>query len=294
MLTALQGAIEKGTDFLLASQESDGSWCADFGFRHGPAQAWTTAWVGNRLPKIFQCAHSNARKFLLSRRQPHPHYGSGWGYNDRVVSDLDSTLEVARFLHGWGDVVVDLNNLRDIQHTDGGFGTYTLADATALCPGKSVEGWVSSHPEIVTNLRKLTTLQANEPGAGDLLGTTEQYILSHVRENGYRNYWYWSPVTAATFAIESGIRLSQLPPLPISTSKSELDWEILHHPLVTAMAIIAITLMNDAKYDAVEKSLIDCLIGSQRIDGSWRALPILGVPYHDSVDSPHVQPINAD
>ncbi len=294
MSTVLQIAIEKGTDFLLASQEPDGSWCADFGFRHGPAQAWTTAWVGNRLPKIFRSALEKARNFLISRMQPHPDYGKGWGYNDRVVSDLDSTLETARFLHNWGDTLVSLQNLRGIQHADGGFGTYTLADATTLRPGKSVEGWVSSHPEIATNLRKLVTLQANEPGAGDLLATTEQYILSHIRENGYRNYWYWSPVTAAAFAIESGISLSQLPPLPIPTSEAELDWELCHHPLVTAMAVLAIELMRDSGYDRVGEAMIDCLINSQRPDGSWRALPVLGVPYHDAVDSRFVQHINAD
>lgn len=294
MSTTLQLAIEKGTDFLLASQEPDGSWCADFGFRHGPAQAWTTAWVGNRLPKIFQSALNRAREFLLNRMQPHPSYGKGWGYNDRVVSDLDSTLETARFLHGWGDVFVNLQTLCEIQHPDGGFGTYTPADAVALRPGKSVEGWVSSHPEIVTNLRKLVVLQANEPSADALLATTEQYLLSYIRKNGYRNYWYWSPVTAATFAIESGVPLPQLPPLPIPVSEEGLDWELCHHPLVTAMAILAIMLVDDAKYDLVGQTLVDCLIDSQRPNGSWRALPVLGVPYHDAIDPRFVQHINAD
>jgi len=289
-MTNLHTAISKGIDWILSQQEVDGSWRADFGFRHGSSTSWTTAFVGNRIPISSDCRELvKARNFLMGNRKPHPDYQLGWGYNSLTVPDFDSTLEAMQFLK---EQLADVLNPSVFLHLyeKGGFSTYTPEDACKLNPGIATYGWTSPHLEIATNVRQLVS----ELGYQGMVALTDEAIMNHLLTRGYCAYWHHRPIVAAGLVMQSGISLSKLPPPPLSADPEQLDWEVINNPFVTAMALEAALLWDSQLYESVIKLLIQQLLNTQRPDGSWRPYLVLSVPYPDAYDPREVQHINAD
>ncbi|MBU1092809.1 hypothetical protein KJ836_04065 [Patescibacteria group bacterium] len=289
-MASLHTAISKGIDWILSQQEADGSWCADFGFRHGSSTSWTTGFVGNRLPILNNYRELvKARNFLMGNRKPHPDYRLGWGYNALTVPDFDSTLEAMQFLK---EQVADVLNPYMFLHLyeKGGFSTYTPEDASKLNPGIVTDGWTSPHLEIATNVRRL----ASELGYQDIVELTDELIIKHLVVKGYRAYWYHHPIVAAGLVMQSGIALSKLPLPPLSADPEQLDWEIINNPFIAAMALEVALQWDCQLYDSVIQFLTQQLLNTQRPDGSWRPYLVLSVPYPDAYDPREVQHINAD
>jgi len=289
-MNSLNTTISRGVDWILSQQEEDGSWCADFGFRHGSSTSWTTAYVGNRLPFLSDCRELlKAQSFLRENSMQHSEYRLGWGYNSKTVPDFDSTLEAMRLLK---EQVADVLNPDIFLHLyeKGGFSTYTPEDASKLNPGIVTDGWTSPHLEIATNVRQL----ANELGYQGIVELTDEFITNHLMAKGYRAYWYHHPVVAAGLVMQSGIALSKLPPPPLSADPQQLDWEIVNNPFVTAMALEVALQWDRQLYSSVISFLTQQLLITQQPDGSWRPYLVLSVPYPDAYDPREVQHINAD
>ena len=288
-------AYYRAVGWLIRQQEPDGSWLADFGFRHGPATSWPTAFVANRLPECLGPELFRARLFLRGTRNSHPFYGVGWGYNQHTPSDLDSTLEGLRAV---GPVRgVDGCRFLGSRTRGGGFATYTHRDATMVYPGQSVRGWVNSHLEVAANVLMWARswAGASSSGVDELVGATEDHILGFIRRYGYRAYWYHSPFAAAGLILKAfGRRHKQLPPILLPLAVADLDWETQHNPFICALAIEAAMIWDRVRYAAVIEHLARQLLKLQLTDGSWRPLLVLSVPYPDRCDPRWVQHINAD
>src|SRR5438067_1225060 len=105
----LESAITSAIDYLLTAQGHDGSW-VDWMLPPGPSYVWTTAFVGYKLS--FLPAHLKERaqrstrkgsKWILKRMRG----DNGWGYNDAVGSDADTTALAILFLSSTGNPVPD-------------------------------------------------------------------------------------------------------------------------------------------------------------------------------------------
>ena len=88
-------ALERATRFLLARQGRDGLW-RDFLTPAGKASQWPSGFIGTALPLTGDTtdALEKAADTLVATR----HLDGGWGYNEDVPTDADSTAWVMRFL----------------------------------------------------------------------------------------------------------------------------------------------------------------------------------------------------
>jgi hypothetical protein len=86
-------ALERATR-LLARQGRDGLW-RDFDTPAGEASQWPPAFIGTALPLGADTTEAleKAADTLVDAQNP----DGGWGYNEDVPSDADSTAWVMRF-----------------------------------------------------------------------------------------------------------------------------------------------------------------------------------------------------
>src|SRR5437762_11644312 len=101
---AIDDALATGLDYILGLQAMDGSW-SEWELPPGESSPWTTAFVGYRLRLLPPCL----RKRAISARQRAAEWlvraefaGGGWGYNDTVGVDADSTAFGILFLSSLG------------------------------------------------------------------------------------------------------------------------------------------------------------------------------------------------
>lgn len=293
-------ALTRGVDWLMSQRQPDGSWRADFGFRQGPASCWTTAYVMNRLPTQVKTLNllAGAEHFLMETRLSYRAYGGdGWGYNNHTPPDLDSTLEVMRFLGNSGWPTAATAQLLPLIRRDGGLSTYTEENARAMLPAScAATGWTSSHLEITTHaLQWATNEGAHTSGSHELQEQMGRYIKNYLNSRGYECYWYPHPIIAAAQVLRSvGSNVSWLPKLPLHPNTKHLDWETRHNPFVTAHALEAALRSSTKRYRKVIIELSQNLIVSQRPDGAWRPCHVLRVPYPDETEPRMVQHTNAD
>src|SRR5579862_3356209 len=104
-------------DYILSLQSDDGSW-TDWKLPPGTSAIWTTAYVGYKLQllpgdlrlKAAWSRHASTR-FLAENQFE----DGGWGYNEAVGSDADSTALAILFLASEGQAVTELAYDRLLQ-----------------------------------------------------------------------------------------------------------------------------------------------------------------------------------
>jgi hypothetical protein len=175
----LESAIDQGLNAVLGKQRQDGAW-ADFAFPFfGESDTWVTAYVGWRLSTLpdrwcswdVKRALESAVRFLMRK------WRGGWGFNDLMPIDADSTAHAILFLKAVGAMVPEraVCVLRDHRQADGGFATFRRQ------PGMPAT-WCVSHPDVTpTALLALDRLNgehwrigvsAEAPSSALLTGTT--------------------------------------------------------------------------------------------------------------------------
>jgi hypothetical protein len=141
----LETAIERGLNAVLAQQRHDGAW-TDFAFPYfGESDTWVTAYIGWRLGTLparwssrgVKSALERAVRFLLTK------WRGGWGFNDLMPVDADSTAHAILCLKAVGAVVPEraARVLMDHRQADGGFATFRPQ------PGMPPT-WCVSHPDV--------------------------------------------------------------------------------------------------------------------------------------------------
>src|SRR5690349_17852966 len=101
---AVEQAIAACLQTLLDRQSDDGCW-TEWKLPPGESRPWTTAYIGYRLRGLPPClgekvkaARCAAASWLLRAEFP----GGGWGYNNAVEADADSTAFGILFLASTG------------------------------------------------------------------------------------------------------------------------------------------------------------------------------------------------
>jgi squalene cyclase len=264
---ALKKAIAAGLNYILARQAEDGSW-TEWALPLGSSSTWTTAYVGFKLRDLPSDLASTAATPIRAAARwlgEHAFADCGWGYNEIVDSDADSTSYAILFLASAGQPVSDesYNVLQNLQRADGGFATY-------LPIGES-NSWNVSHPD-VTPIALLALLTHPTPDRNVIQRGTE-CVLRQKTSLGLWNSFWWGSCLYGTEA-----SLSLLNAVGIETTLSATLTQI-KPTNAFEMALLTSSLLY-ASCDGSHVMMCDLvneLITQQQADGSWTTAPILRV-----------------
>ena len=258
----IESSIEAGLEYL-SRQRKEGVYAETFGFRHGDSTAWSTCYVGRLLYEIDPKMAKESVASVLDRQNG----DEGWGYNESVTSDADSTANAILFLQKCGVSDEILNKGKELilqhQHSNGGISTYTLDNLKKMGYERG-GGWSAPHSCV-------TALAARVLEGGDQ-ERAQKFLLAQKKADGsYPAYW-WASDLYSTF--ETMLSLSGNAEMVsyFKSAKARSSFEL-------ALKIQALILSKE-KPD----SEIGDLLKMQQSDGSWPSSEILKIP------RPHVKP----
>lgn len=273
-LRALHQAIDGGLDFLLRGQQADGRFI-DWALPPGPASAWPTAYVGlvvARLPEGGRQRGAAATRAAARWLQANPDAGGGWGYNDSVGADADSTAFALRLL-AREDLRIDtrhVDRLLAFQRGDGGFSTYG-SDA-------GVGTWGRSHADVSaacgSALEALGSAVAPAVRQRCLV-----FVATQRRPDGlWPSFWWRSP----WYATHAGLTLLKaagvaLRPLDAACFRGE---DKPQNPFEWALALEC-SLLAAPRMEAPAAALLSALLAVQQADGGWPSAPVLRLARRD-------------
>jgi squalene cyclase len=193
----------------------------------------------------------------------------GWGYNEIVGSDADSTSYAILFLKSAGQQVPDAayTLLVNFQRPDGGFSTYL--------PSGEPNSWNVSHPD-VTPVALLAMLTHSVPDCG-VIQRGIDYILQQKISLGLWNSFWWRSCLYGTAASLSLLEAEGIE-MPLSTALIQVE----PNNAFEAALLISCLLYEgrDASHDMI-RDLVEDLISQQQPDGSWKTAPILRITRRD-------------
>ena len=283
-------ARERATRFLLARQGRDGLW-RDFLTPAGEASHWPTGFIGTALPLTGDT--KDALEKTADTLVANQNADGGWGYNEDVPTDADSTAWVLRFLTRLGRTspcrraaacLIDHQRIRN-----GGIATYSEPGPIRRFMGISrwvpFSGWCAPQTE-VTATAALALASAPPTHDPIQLRAAWRFVQSRQRGDGsWSSYWWTSPHyttwQAVEFALAAGDR---------AAVHRAVLWTIVHQgdsggwtaaeaddsAFASALAV-SILLRGNAAADRVERGLAR-LVELQQADGGWPSQPSLRIP----------------
>lgn len=279
-------SLERGTRFLLEQQGNDGFW-RDFHTPAGEASEWPTGFVGAalRLAGADSSALERAADALVASQNA----DGGWGYNEDVPSDADSTacvlLLLARLGRRGGACDSAVSCLLAHQHENGGIATYAepgpIREFMGVGRRLRFGGWCSPQTEVTAAAAR--ALAAVVPGeCSSEIDAAWRYVRSRQRRDGsWRSYWWTSPHYATQQAVELGGSLGDRAAVACAG-----EWALRNDgdgsPFATALSISVLRRAN-ANWQAVE-SAASRLVALQDDDGGWPSRSIMRIPLPDDVD----------
>jgi squalene cyclase len=283
-------ALERATRFLLERQGRDGLW-RDFLTPAGEASHWPSGFIGAALPLTDDTADAlvKAADTLVSTQNT----DGGWGYNEHVPTDADSTAWVLRFLNRLGragacrrgaDCLIEHQRSRN-----GGIATYSESGPIRRFMGISrwvpFSGWCAPQTE-VTAAAALALAASSDCASPVQLRQAWRFVRARQRRDGsWSSYWWTSPhyttLQAVEFALAAGDE---------SAVRRAVLWTIVHQRVTggwsatgtddsafaTANAV-SILLRANAAADHIEYGLMR-LVDMQQADGGWGSQPTLRIP----------------
>jgi hypothetical protein len=267
---ALRAAIEAGVAYVLGRQAADGSW-TDWELPPGASAPWTTAAVGYRLrlvPAGLSERTATARRAAADWLLANEFAAGGWGYNEAVGCDADSTASGILFLGSLRRPIRTRSHLRlaAFQRPDGGFSTYP-ADAL-------MGSWGVSHSDVsaVAVLALLTGYPREDP----VVARGIDYVLGQRdRGGGWNSFWWASPL----YATSAGLALMRAIGVPAAMDGWSLAQATPRNAFECALLISCLADMDAPPELAC--ALDDELVAAQLSDGSWQSERILRVTRRD-------------
>ncbi len=292
--TSLGDRMERVIRFLVANQESNG-YFSDFFTSAGESTNWVTGYVGHALQATTSGMQAalGAKEALLRFRSP----SGGWGYNQSIVVDCDSTSWALKFLLTAGVSPAELHKDFQVflqhQKSNGGFCTYQGSKEIARIikvPENELQGWCS--PQLCVSVVAVQVLeQSSHLAGGSEKALLIEYILSLQERDGFwESYWWDGRIYGTAHAI-IGLAGSEKREIPASLKKASAwllavqrkdgGWNNGHDgessPFHTALALLGL-LSYPKDHVAPIKRGIQWLIDRQEEDGGWASQAILRVP----------------
>ena len=273
-LRSLEKAIRDCVGFLLGHQSESGSW-TDWDLPPGRSSAWTTAYVGARLAELPADAKAAAGPALGAAAHwllEHERDGGGWGYDDRVGCDGDSTAHAVLFLALVGIPVADATRARllGFEQPGGGFSTYGRDEGLGT--------WGRAHPDVSPAAAQalLQISVAHDPA----VERTVRYVLAARTPNGLWNSFWWSSPLYATRSSLSLLRAAATP-VDMEATRAALRRLAPANPFERGLLLESLHLAAEARDSELINTLATQLVADQLDDGSWASAPVLRIPGRD-------------
>jgi squalene cyclase len=284
-------ALERGMGFLLATQGRDGLW-RDFLTPAGEASEWPTGFIATALH--LAGAEASALERAADTLVANQHVDQGWGYNENVPSDADSTACVLLFL-----ALVDHREstcrraasflVRHQRRESGGIATYRESGPIRRFMGVGrwmrFDGWCSPHTEVTATAgRALAALAPNNQSSET--HDAWRYVRSQQCSDGsWSSYWWTSPHYATLQAVELALAVGDHDPVGRAAEwalRSQAEDGAWRAPgaatsaFATALSL-SILLHAGSAGQQVERA-ISTLAALQDEDGGWPSHPIMRIP----------------
>ena len=290
-------ALERGTRFLLARQGRDGLW-RDFLTPAGEASDWPTGCIAAALHLAGADARAleRAADTLLTNQ----HLDGGWGYNESVPTDADSTAGALLFLAALGHRTEACRRAATClvghqRREDGGVTTYSESGPIRRFMGVGrwmrFDGWCSAHTE-VTALAGRALAAVAPSNRGPEAEAAWRYVRWRQRDDGsWGSYWWISPHYTTLQAVHLALVLGDDDPVGRAAgwaARRQSDdggWSApgaATSAFATALSL-SVLLSAGASGGRVEKA-ISRLAALQDDDGGWRSHPIMRIPLPGDVD----------
>lgn len=192
MKRILMKAIEEATDYLIGMQGSEGNW-TDFQLDIGSGSSWVTAYVATALTRVSGAETSveKACQWLVKNLRE----GRGWGFNESVPTDCDSTAWSLLALSSAGfEIPKDIKTLLRQYRTKEGLYRTFVGHPEMGC-------WCEAHIDVTAVALRALCIMGGE-SIQRLYATV--YKLIEVGENdGWHAYWWKSDIYAISQVLEA-------------------------------------------------------------------------------------------
>jgi hypothetical protein len=267
----LRQSIASGLDYVLGLQAGDGCW-TDWELPPGSSSTWTTAYVGYQLRSLPADDRVRAAgPVRLAARQllAKQFAEGGWGYNEAVGPDADSTAFAILLAASAGETPLEeaYTRLVAFQCPDGGFSTYPFQGER--------NSWVVSHADVTPIA--LFALLTKYPLGSSVVSRGLDYVLLNKTSAGLWNSFWWDSYLYSTEANLSLLRALGIPIDPGATQKSLLR----EKPQSAYEMALLISSLISLGCDASAWESVEQLTAQQQPDGSWKSQPILRVTRRD-------------
>ncbi len=252
-------SVECGMEFM-QKHCHEGVYSEDFGLRHGDSTGWATAYIARLMYQI-DSEKSDSNPEVLFELQ---NSDGGWGYNNSVPSDADSTANALIFLKqngldGEERYSKAISYLKKYQHENGGISTYTQEDLKNM--GYEGEGWSAPHVCVTALVAEVLEGEEREKAFSFLQNQRKP-------DGSFPAYWWASDIYATYQAMK----------ILGGDSKMMEYFESVEYDNVFDLSM-KIQGLTDLNLDT--KKLVGELLSRQQRDGSWPSSPILKIPRPD-------------
>lgn len=197
----------------------------------------------------------------------------GWGFNEEVGSDADSTAIAILFLASSGRVVPErcYSALREFQSEDGGFRTYRRVGG--------VDSWTEPHMDVTPTA--VLALLTRYGGKTDAVERGIRFILDHRSVDGAWHSFWW---TSSLYATATSLVL--LKAMGVEIDARQLSARLLGSlpasPFEKALQLVSLShLPTNAVVAEQMRLLVTQLVRGQKEDGTWGSHATLRLPPRD-------------
>jgi squalene-hopene/tetraprenyl-beta-curcumene cyclase len=290
-------ALERGIQFVLANQGHDGLW-RDFLTPAGEASEWPTGFIAAVLHRagVEASVLQRAADTLIANQN----VDGGWGYNENVPSDADSTACVLLFLARMGNRASTCRGavacLLRHQHTEnGGVATYCEPGPIRRFMGigrwMRFDGWCSPHSEVTAMAGRVLAVLAPNNCSPEASAAWQYVRLRQCADGSWSSYWWTSPHYATLQAVELALLLGDHDAVRRAgewVMRNQADdggWSApgaSTSAFATALSL-SVLVSARASRDPVERAVLR-LAALQDEDGGWPSHPIMRIPLPRDVD----------
>jgi squalene cyclase len=277
----IASAIDRGVGWLLDRRE-DGLWRDYTG-----SNVWVSAFIAasiGAIPTAREAARAVVTRLVEGRRP-----GGGWGYDEALLEDADSTAWVLLAARATGTplprevVIPALRFLLRHQDASGGFVTYGPegVELFAGVPGR--DGWFTPQPCVTAAALSALATYAT-PDLPALAGAAD-YLERAASEDAWSAYWWYGPTYGTYHAVRALGQVGRLSPDRATAIAGALlracnpdggwDGKRSGHSLSFTTSLALRTLLA---LGAKAPLAADLLLSRQRADGSFEASAELHVP----------------
>jgi len=277
-IKSLERVLGSSLEYILSRQRRDGSW-GDWALPPGESSIWTTAFVGCGLKSLPTGLKERAwvsTGLASAWLEERIFSDGGWGYNEEVGSDADSTALAILFLTSQGKKVSDVcyECLLSFQRADGGFATYRGP--------MDLGSWGVSHADVTPTA--VLAMMTKYSVASTAVDRGLQFVLDHKTAAGV-----WQPFWWISFLYSTEVSLSLLKEVGLNIdlwrTRETLLETTTQHPFESALLASSLLLLSGISLDEEIWPLVAALVEDQASDGSWRSGPMLRVTRRDCMEA---------